>query len=74
MHLIEESEDGSRFVAVGERDGRAVGAVAFDGARRLPHYRRLIGEPLDLDALLAAIADDRHALQNRPTTATARTT
>ncbi len=73
MHLVEETADGSRLLAAGERDGRLVAAVAFDGARRLPPYRRLIGEALDLDALRTAIADDPHALQNRPTTATGRT-
>jgi NADPH-dependent 2,4-dienoyl-CoA reductase/sulfur reductase-like enzyme len=61
-HVIEETADGSRLVAVAVRDGLLVGVVAFDGARRLPYYRRRIGGPLDLDSLRAELAEDPQAL------------
>ena len=61
-HVVEETDDGSRLVAVAERDGALVGVVAFDGARRLPYYRRQIGSPLDLESLRAELAEDPQAL------------
>jgi NADPH-dependent 2,4-dienoyl-CoA reductase/sulfur reductase-like enzyme len=61
-HVVEETDDGSRLVAVAERDGLLIGVVAFDGARRLPYYRRQIGSPLDLDSLRAELAEDPRAL------------
>ncbi len=61
-HVVEETDDGSRLVAVAVRHGALVGVVAFDGARRLPHYRRRLGSPLDLEALRAELAKDPQAL------------
>jgi len=61
-HVVEETEDGSRLVAVAERAGVLIGVVAFDGARRLLHYRSKLGGPLDLEALSAELADDPQAL------------
>ena len=42
VHLLEE--DGDRFVAVGEHDGRAVSAVTWNAPRRLMLYRRALAE------------------------------
>jgi len=61
-HVLEESADGVRLVAVAERDGRIVGIVSIEGARRLPFYRALIGRSLDLGSLRAQIAEDPKAL------------
>jgi 3-phenylpropionate/trans-cinnamate dioxygenase ferredoxin reductase component len=61
-HVVEETDDGSRLVAVAERAGVLVGVVAFDGARRLPKYRHRLGSPLDLESLSAELADDPQAL------------
>lgn len=61
-HVVEETDDGSRLVAVAERDGVLVGVVAFDSARRLPTYRSKLGSRLDLEALSAELADDPQAL------------
>ncbi len=61
-HVIEESGDGGRLVAVAERDGVLIGAIGFDAARRLPHYRGLVGQPFDLAAMQTAAFDDPNAL------------
>jgi NADPH-dependent 2,4-dienoyl-CoA reductase/sulfur reductase-like enzyme len=61
-HIVEETADGARLVAVAERDGLLVGVVAFDGARRLPRYRRRLGGPLELESLRAELADDPQTL------------
>ena len=50
------------MVAVAVDDGVLVGAVGFNAARRLPAYRRRVGQPLDLDSLRADVADDEKAL------------
>jgi 3-phenylpropionate/trans-cinnamate dioxygenase ferredoxin reductase component len=60
-HVVEESPDGVRLVAVAERDGKLVGVVAFEGARRLPFYRTQIGGPLDLGSLRTQLAEDPKA-------------
>jgi NADPH-dependent 2,4-dienoyl-CoA reductase/sulfur reductase-like enzyme len=61
-HVVEETDDGSRLVAVAERHGLLIGVVAFNGARRLPHYRDRLGSPLDLESLRAELAEDPQAL------------
>jgi 3-phenylpropionate/trans-cinnamate dioxygenase ferredoxin reductase component len=61
-HIVEETDDGSRLVAVAERGGLLVGVVAFGGARRLPYYRGQLGSPLDLESLFAELAEDPQAL------------
>lgn len=62
LHLVERSEDGTRLVAVGERDGLLIAVITFNGTRRLPWYRRQIGAPLDLTGMRRAIAADPAAL------------
>jgi 3-phenylpropionate/trans-cinnamate dioxygenase ferredoxin reductase component len=61
-HIVEETDAGSRLVAVAEHRGLLVGVVAFAGARRLPYYRRRLGTPLDLESLFAELAEDPQAL------------
>lgn len=73
VHVVEESADGERLLAVGERDGLLVAAFAFDAARRLPVYRRLLGGPLDLEAIAAAADADANALHDKPNSRTVRT-
>ena len=41
--------DGARFVYGGERDGRLVGVVAINAARRLGAYRMALADPPDFD-------------------------
>ncbi len=60
--LVEATPEGDRWIAMGERDGRVVAAVAFNGARRLVVYRRAVGEAAPVDELLAAVAADEKAL------------
>jgi NADPH-dependent 2,4-dienoyl-CoA reductase/sulfur reductase-like enzyme len=62
LHLVERSEDRTRLVAVGERNGLLVAVIAFNGTRRLPWYRRRLGAPLDLRGMRRAIAADSAAL------------
>jgi 3-phenylpropionate/trans-cinnamate dioxygenase ferredoxin reductase component len=54
--VVEESDDGARLVAIAEREGVLVGAIGFDAARRLPHYRRLLGTPIDVDVAVPVSA------------------
>jgi hypothetical protein len=56
--MAEVAPEGDRFVAVGERDGKVVAAYAFNGARRLPVYRRHVGESAPVAEVLAAVAAD----------------
>jgi NADPH-dependent 2,4-dienoyl-CoA reductase/sulfur reductase-like enzyme len=58
VHMAEVAPEGDRFVAVGERDGKVVAAYAFNGARRLPVYRRHVGESAPVAEVLAAVAAD----------------
>jgi 3-phenylpropionate/trans-cinnamate dioxygenase ferredoxin reductase component len=58
VRVVEAAPEGDRFVAVGVRDGHVVAGLAFNGARRLPWYRRQIGEGATLDAVLDAVAED----------------
>ncbi len=60
--VVEESEDGSRLVAIALRDQVLVGVVGFNAARRLPAYRRRVGSRVDVDALRAGVAGDASAL------------
>jgi NADPH-dependent 2,4-dienoyl-CoA reductase/sulfur reductase-like enzyme len=59
--IVEATPEGDRWMAIGERDGRVVAAVAFNGARRLMVYRRAVGEATPVDELLAAVAADEKA-------------
>jgi len=56
------TEDGTRFVYGGERDGRLVGVVAINAARRLGTYRNALADPPSLAALRATLAADAKAL------------
>jgi 3-phenylpropionate/trans-cinnamate dioxygenase ferredoxin reductase subunit len=62
LELLEATGDGSRFVYGGERDGRLVGVIAINGARRLGSYRMALADPPALDDLRADIAADARAL------------
>ena len=61
VQVTEATPDGGRFVAVGTRAGRAVAAYAFNGARRLPWYRKQVADGATLDAIVAAVAGDAKA-------------
>ena len=60
--VAEGSVQDGRFVAVGERSGRVVAAVGWNAARRIPWYRRVIGEGVGLADLELALALDERAL------------
>lgn len=60
VHVLED--DGERFVAVGERDGRAVSAVAWNAPRRLMLYRRALASGPTVDELRAELAGTDKAL------------
>ncbi len=62
VEVVERTPEGDRFVAVGERDGRVVAALAVNGARRLPWYRRRVADGVALDALREELAGDPKAL------------
>jgi 3-phenylpropionate/trans-cinnamate dioxygenase ferredoxin reductase subunit len=61
VHMAEAAPDGDRFVAVGERDGTVIAAYAWNGARRLPLYRRHIAAGAGADEVLAAAREDPKA-------------
>ena len=61
VRIAEQSPEGDRFVAIGEREGRVVTALGWNGARRLPWYRRQVGEGATASDLLAAVAQDPKA-------------
>ena len=58
---ILESE-GERFVAAGARDGRLVGVVAFNAAKRLGWYRRQLPEQPSFEHIKDLVAADEKAL------------
>jgi 3-phenylpropionate/trans-cinnamate dioxygenase ferredoxin reductase component len=62
VRVLEGSIAERKFVAAGERDGRLIAAVGFNAARRMPFYRRLIGERAGFDDVVAAVAADERAL------------
>ena len=62
VELLEEAEDGSRLVYGGERDGRLVGVIAINAARRLGSYRLALADPPDFEDLRASVAADQKAL------------
>jgi NADPH-dependent 2,4-dienoyl-CoA reductase/sulfur reductase-like enzyme len=60
LEILESTPDGDRFVAAGERDGRLVGVVAFNAAKRLGWYRRqLPALPLFEDIKRTVAADEK---------------
>jgi 3-phenylpropionate/trans-cinnamate dioxygenase ferredoxin reductase component len=60
IHVLEQ--DGERFVAVGERDGRAICAIAWNAPRRLMLYRRALAKGPTVGDLEAGLAGDDSAL------------
>jgi NADPH-dependent 2,4-dienoyl-CoA reductase/sulfur reductase-like enzyme len=61
-HIVEASGDGAQLVAVGERGGVLVAAIAVNAGRRLSRYRPQIGGPFHLESMRAEISDDPRAL------------
>lgn len=62
LELLESTPDGSRRVYAGERNGRLVGAIAINGARRLGAYRMALEDPPAFEELRATVAADPAAL------------
>ena len=62
LRILEASAEGDRFVAVGARDGRPIGAIGFNAAARVAWYRRRLTPETSLDALVEAVAADPKAL------------
>ena len=66
VRVLEASEDGSRFVAAGERDGRLVAAMGFGAARRLPWYRGQVGLRTPIEEVAEAVEADPKAFGPPP--------
>jgi 3-phenylpropionate/trans-cinnamate dioxygenase ferredoxin reductase subunit len=62
VELLECAPDRSRLVYGGERDGRLVGIIAINAARRLGSYRMALEDPPAFDELRATVAADPAAL------------
>jgi 3-phenylpropionate/trans-cinnamate dioxygenase ferredoxin reductase component len=62
LELLEATPDRSRVVYAGERDGRLVGIVAINAARRLGSYRTALTDPPVFAELRATVAADPAAL------------
>ena len=62
VEVLESTPDGARVVYGGERDGRLVGVMAINAARRLGAYRMALADPPVLEELRAGIAADPKAL------------
>jgi 3-phenylpropionate/trans-cinnamate dioxygenase ferredoxin reductase component len=62
LELIESSPDGWRLVYAGERDGRLIGVMAINAARRLGFYRQALADPPGSETLRATVAADPAAL------------
>jgi NADPH-dependent 2,4-dienoyl-CoA reductase/sulfur reductase-like enzyme len=62
LEILESTPEGDRFVAAGARDGRLVGVVAFNAAKRLGWYRRQLPELPLFDDIKRAVAADEKAL------------
>ncbi|HEU4657402.1 MAG TPA: FAD-dependent oxidoreductase [Capillimicrobium sp.] len=62
LEILESTPDGGRFVAAGGRDGRLVGVVAFNAAKRLAWYRRQLAAGAAFDDVRQAVAADEGAL------------
>ena len=54
LELLESTPDRSRLVYGGERDGRLVGVIAINAARRLGAYRMALADPPDFEDLRAS--------------------
>jgi NADPH-dependent 2,4-dienoyl-CoA reductase/sulfur reductase-like enzyme len=62
LEVLERSADGSRIVCAGEHDGRLVGAIAINAAKRLGVYRRALVAPPAFEELRATVTADAAAL------------
>ena len=62
LELLESTPDRHRRVYGAERDGRLVGIVAINAARRLGVYRMALADPPDFEALRAKVASDEKGL------------
>jgi NADPH-dependent 2,4-dienoyl-CoA reductase/sulfur reductase-like enzyme len=62
LETLESSPDGSRLVCAAERNGRLVGVIALNAARRLPVYRLALADPPGFEDLRAKITADPNAL------------
>jgi 3-phenylpropionate/trans-cinnamate dioxygenase ferredoxin reductase component len=62
LELLEATPDRSRVVYAGECDGRLVGIVAINAARRLGSYRAALTDPPVFAELRATVAADPAAL------------
>jgi 3-phenylpropionate/trans-cinnamate dioxygenase ferredoxin reductase component len=54
--------DGNRLVAAGQRDGRLIGVVAFNAAKRLGWYRRQLASHPLFEDIKHAVREDEKAL------------
>jgi NADPH-dependent 2,4-dienoyl-CoA reductase/sulfur reductase-like enzyme len=60
LEILESTPEGDRFVAAGARDGRLIGVVAFNAAKRLAWYRRQLAiRPAYHDVREAVLADEK---------------
>ena len=62
LEQLESTPDRSRLVYAGERDGRVVGVIAINAARRLGAYRMALEDPPAFEELRVQIAADPAAL------------
>jgi 3-phenylpropionate/trans-cinnamate dioxygenase ferredoxin reductase component len=62
VELLESTPDRSRLVFGAQRDGRLVGIIAINAARRLGSYRMALEDPPAFDQLRATVAADPGAL------------
>ncbi len=62
VELLESTPDRSRLVYGAERDGRLVGIITINAARRLGSYRLALEDPPVFDELRATVAADPGAL------------
>jgi NADPH-dependent 2,4-dienoyl-CoA reductase/sulfur reductase-like enzyme len=62
LEVLESTDDQSRMVYGGERDGRLIGIVALNAARRLGAYRMALADPPVFEELRKTVAADPAAL------------
>lgn len=62
LEILESTPAGDRFVAAGARDGRLVGVVAFNAAKRLGWYRRQLPARPSFEHIRSVVAADEKAL------------
>jgi hypothetical protein len=62
LEILESTPAGDRFVAAGARDGRLLGVVAFNAAKRLGWYRRQLPDLPRFEDIKRTVAADEKAL------------